>query len=148
MATPCRKRNVAWSRQVEIAGIRPVFSFLTVRFRTLGPSTPSGVGRPRLACPGHSLIGLVPAVECGVVAAPVEDVDDLHRLAEHPIDDHGAAFERHRAQARAEVVARAPALGRQSDAAAPFADALEVATCDGGAGADPPHGTEDILEIG
>jgi gentisate 1,2-dioxygenase len=42
MASLCRQRKVARPREVEIARIQPVFSFLTVRFRTLGPSAPFG----------------------------------------------------------------------------------------------------------
>ena len=36
----CRRQNVSAPRQAEIAGIRAVFTFLTVQFYADGPSTP------------------------------------------------------------------------------------------------------------
>lgn len=45
------------------------------------------------------------AVEGGVVAAAMEDVGDLHRLADDPVDDDGASFERHGAETRGQIVA-------------------------------------------
>src|SRR5271165_1557621 len=75
------------------------------------------------------LVRLPAAVEGGVVTPAVENVGDLHDVAEDQVDDHSPALERHGAQARGEIVARAPALRQQGDAAAAFADALDVATC-------------------
>ena len=43
----CRRQNVSAPHQVEIVGIPSMFSFLTVRFRTLGPSAPNGGSRQR-----------------------------------------------------------------------------------------------------
>jgi hypothetical protein len=80
-------------RQVEIAGIQPVFSFLTVRFRARGPSTPSWlIFRPppdsraarKRSCTGKAVGLLAPALLGGLLLKHADDVGgegiDLLRL--------------------------------------------------------------------
>jgi Dienelactone hydrolase family len=80
-------------RQVEIARIQPVFSFLTVRFRARGPSTPSWlIFRPppdsraarKRSCTGKAVGLLAPALLGGLLLKHADDVGgegiDLLRL--------------------------------------------------------------------